>query len=218
MLSMRSWASRVTASAAGTGRAITDTQYNGIGQTAKITSLFNSAAPATGLAGFDDKDVNVRQRYVYDNLGRQTRTQQWTGNTTTLNMLWQTITGYDGDKTVTVTPPPGGTPSQDVFDARGQLVEKRLYQSASAMSGVQVENVYNHHCLRPASTALDAQVDPANCDPNSTLDDWTLDRLTDGNYRLRNVSTGYCLVAFQLDQPKPHPNRMRPSPTNGGSS
>lgn len=119
------------APAANGDTAVTDTVYNGIGAVAKTSSLPIAAAPSTTLQAFDDAFVPVQQRLVYDNLGRVTASQQWAGNSTTAAMLWQTTTSYDGDKTVTVTPPAGGTATTSVTDARGNTAELRQYHSFS---------------------------------------------------------------------------------------
>jgi len=136
-----------TVSATGTGRAITLTSYHPIGQAAAESVWYNNdSGPATTLVTAADKDINVQQRFVYDNLGRTTNAQQWTGDGTTTAMLWQTLTGYDGGKTVTVTPPAGGTATTTIRDVRGRTVELRQHQGGTP-AGAYSATTHTHNRL-----------------------------------------------------------------------
>jgi RHS repeat-associated protein len=116
-------------SATGTGRAIVDTVYDSVGHEIKQLTFYNSSVPNPNLDTYSDVTVAAQQWQVYDNLGHVLRDQTWTGNGTVNSLLWETVYTVDGDKTVTMTPPAGGTATTTVKDARGQTTELWQYHS-----------------------------------------------------------------------------------------
>ncbi len=83
---------------------------------------------------------------------------------------------------------------------KGDIDDVYAYQGIGQIAldvayGTPLENLDSHHCLRAASSAWEAQVDPEACDANSSLDNWKLELLADGYYQLRNVESSLCLVA-----------------------
>ncbi|WP_203909803.1 FG-GAP-like repeat-containing protein [Rhizocola hellebori] len=107
-------------------RAITDTQYDGRALVAKLSSFYNNASAPTGtLVTFADTSVESQTRRTYDGAGRKIGEQLYKNDV----FQWQTQTQYGGDRTG-IIPPAGGTPTQDLFDARGRVYEKRQFSGA----------------------------------------------------------------------------------------
>ncbi|HCU48502.1 MAG TPA: hypothetical protein DGG94_01495 [Micromonosporaceae bacterium] len=142
-------------SGTGTGRTIVDTAVNGLGVPDKTSTFYNSTAPGWDMIVAADKDIKVQQRYVYDNLGRTTAQQQWTGNGTTSSKLFETLYGYDGDKTSTVTPPTGGTATTTIKDARGQTTELRQHLGGTPAGAVDVTTKYSYDRLGQLTKVTD---------------------------------------------------------------
>ena len=112
-------------------RTISDTQYEGRGLAAKVSTFHNAASgPTSTLETVTDTAVDRQTRYVYDGAGRQTHAQLWKQNV----KQFESKNIYDGDR-VGVIPPAGGTVTQDLSDARGSVIEKRQYQSGTALTG-----------------------------------------------------------------------------------
>ncbi|WP_203911404.1 ricin-type beta-trefoil lectin domain protein [Rhizocola hellebori] len=134
-------------------RTITDTRYDGRGLTAKQTTFYNgSSGPAAQIVAFSDIDVPRQLRFVYDTLGRKTKDQIYNANV----FQFDSTTFYDGDRIGTV-PPTGGTATQDLSDVRGNVIEKRQYQSGS-LSGTFAKTLYGYDRL----SRLTSMTDPAN--------------------------------------------------------
>jgi RHS repeat-associated protein len=104
------------------GRIVTDTIYNGRGEVAKRSSLYNANAPAATLVTFNDVDIKTQNRYTYDLLGRVTTDQFWSQNV----FKWQTSTVYTGEQTK-VTPPAGGIATTTIVDAEGRTSALRQH-------------------------------------------------------------------------------------------
>lgn len=120
-------------------RMITDVRYNPRGQADAESVFYNNASgPASSLATFSDADIDRQTRYTYDNAGRKTHDKLYDNNI----FLWQTETRYDGDR-VGVIPPTGGTATQDLFDARGRVVEKRQF-SGTPFTGAFDKTTYGY--------------------------------------------------------------------------
>ncbi|MFL6632491.1 MAG: hypothetical protein ACJ8HJ_09285, partial [Massilia sp.] len=102
-----------------TDRAITTTEYNSLGQASfKLGPYLNSGTTPTGTY-FAPSTVNVynQHRYLYDGAGRQTADIYQPKGAE----AWRTTTVYDADRTK-VTPPSGGTPTEDIIDVRGNTL------------------------------------------------------------------------------------------------
>jgi RHS repeat-associated protein len=106
-------------------RTITDTAYDGRGLESKESTFYNSASgPTDVLVSFADSAVAKQSRYIYDGLERQTVDADWANNV----FQTQTTMVYDGDR-VAVIPPVGDTTTQELFDARGRITERRMFAS-----------------------------------------------------------------------------------------
>ena len=114
-------------------RVITDTQYDGRGLTVKSSVFHNIASGPTStlytVGAAADLLIERQQRFVYDGVGRQLRDELWKQNI----KQFETTTQYQGDRT-TMIPPTGGTLTQDLTNARGQVVERRLYVSPTTLT------------------------------------------------------------------------------------
>ncbi|MDL4813143.1 RHS repeat-associated core domain-containing protein [Actinomadura opuntiae] len=118
-----------------TGRLVSDTFYDERGQVIKTYAPYPAdGAPDTELFGIGTPgDVETQVRTSYDGLGRKTVESTRTGNGSQPEMeLWRTTYSYGGGNRVSATPPDGGTPTAQITDARGQVVERRQYKAATA--------------------------------------------------------------------------------------
>jgi RHS repeat-associated protein len=109
----------------GGGRTITDTFYNSLGQTARISGpYFNGDAgpSATLFPRPVDQSVPSATLSSYDGDGREIAKATLAYNVT----QWQSTTAYGGDHT-DVTPEQGGTPTSTWTDALGRTIEMRQY-------------------------------------------------------------------------------------------
>jgi RHS repeat-associated protein len=138
---------RQTLSATTGGSKIEDTVYNGIGRVDKTTMVYAAEAPSATLRGVDDPDAKKQTRYVYDNMGRVTNEQEWAGDLTTASMLWQTVTAYDGENTVRVTPPSGGTATTTTKDVRGLVTQLRQHSDGTPAGPVVATTTYGYDRL-----------------------------------------------------------------------
>ncbi len=135
-------------------RSISDTQFDGRGNAAKLSIFHNGvSAPTSTLHSFADTAIYQQTRYVYDGAGRRTFLQLWKQDV----KQFETQSVYEGDR-VGVIPPAGGTVTQDLSDARGRVVESRTYQSAVALSGLFDRTLYGYD----RSGKLTTITDPAN--------------------------------------------------------
>ncbi|WP_162907172.1 RHS repeat domain-containing protein [Allorhizocola rhizosphaerae] len=136
-----------TLSATTGGSKIEDTVYNGIGRVEKTTMVYGAEDPSGILRGVNDRDAKKQTRYVYDNMGRVTNEQEWAGDGTTASQLWQTVTDYDGEKKVTVTPPSGGTATTTIKDVHGLVTELRQHSGGTPAGPVVATTTYGYDRL-----------------------------------------------------------------------
>lgn len=109
--------------APGGGRVVTDTVYNSRGEVAKSNGpYFNDAPPGYDILIPDEAALPAQTLTQYDGAGRPTASIFKIQGTE----QWRTTTTYHGDR-VDVTPPPGGTATTTVTNARGQTTELRQY-------------------------------------------------------------------------------------------
>ncbi|XRQ14229.1 RHS repeat-associated core domain-containing protein, partial [Actinomadura welshii] len=116
------------------GRLLTDTFYDDRGQVIKAYAPYPATgAPESALFGVGaPANVETQTRTEYDGLGRKTVEKLVKGNGSQPEQeLWRTTYDYGGGNRVSVTPPDGGTPSAEITDARGQVVERRQYKAAT---------------------------------------------------------------------------------------
>jgi YD repeat-containing protein len=105
------------------GRFITDTFYTSTGQSAKVNSAYFAAGvPEPAILKTADGSVDGQVSYVCDGADRIVAEIALVSG----NEKWRSISSYHGDR-VDLDPPTGGTPTSQLLDARGQLVELRQY-------------------------------------------------------------------------------------------
>ncbi|MFI6986570.1 RHS repeat-associated core domain-containing protein [Embleya sp. NPDC050154] len=109
----------------GFGRVITDTFHDSLGRPHKTNQpYFNDISnPGTTLFVGEDKEVPTQNAVVYDGMGRTTA-QVFSSKGVE---QWRTTTTYAGADETRVTPPPGGTATLSISDARGKARELREY-------------------------------------------------------------------------------------------
>jgi RHS repeat-associated protein len=115
--------------AVGGGKTITDTFYNSVGETTRVSGpyLNGDSGPSTTLFPRPvDQSVPSATVTSYDGDGRQTADATLAFAVT----QWQSTTSYGGDHT-DVTPEPGGTPTSTRTDALGRTVETRQYPGST---------------------------------------------------------------------------------------
>ncbi len=116
------------------GRLIGDTFYDERGQVVKSYAPYTAAGdPETTLFGVGTPgNIETQTRTEYDGLGRKTVEKLTKGNGSQPEQeLWRTTYSYGGGNRVSVTPPGGGTPTTEISDARGQVIERRQYKAAT---------------------------------------------------------------------------------------
>ncbi|CNE28938.1 Cell wall-associated polypeptide CWBP200 [Mycobacterium tuberculosis] len=126
--------SRQTQVPAPDGRLVSDTFYDTRGQVIKTYAAFPAAgAPEAALFGVGTPgNVESQTRIEYDGLGRKTVEKLTQGNGSQPEQeLWRTVYSYGGGNRTSVTPPDGGTPSAEITNARGQVVERRQYKAST---------------------------------------------------------------------------------------
>ncbi|GHJ47115.1 hypothetical protein Cs7R123_44570 [Catellatospora sp. TT07R-123] len=132
-------------------RVVNDTTYDQRGLAAKTSAFYNNASgPTSTLLAFNDVDVDRQSRFTYDGRGRKLTDELWSLNT----LKWKTSTAYQWDRT-SVTPPTGGTATQDVYDDRGNVVEKRLYHGATP-AGAYDTTTYGYNLRNELTSVSDA--------------------------------------------------------------
>lgn len=102
-----------------TGRLVTDTHYNSVGQVDKNTSAYSNtdSGPSTTLfQPANDTVVPQETETVYDGMGRATDAMTLAYGVT----QWSTLTQYEGVDETDVTPPTGGTATSTFVDALGR--------------------------------------------------------------------------------------------------
>ncbi|MFE7129727.1 polymorphic toxin-type HINT domain-containing protein [Streptomyces sp. NPDC057638] len=111
------------------GRLVADTFYDSLGRVLKTNEpYFNDASgPTSTIFIADDNKVPAQNAIVYDGQGRTTVE----AFSSLAQAQWQTRTEYRGADQVSVTPPPGGTATTSVVDARGKPRELRQYAGAT---------------------------------------------------------------------------------------
>ncbi|HCU48634.1 MAG TPA: hypothetical protein DGG94_02190, partial [Micromonosporaceae bacterium] len=122
-------------------RVITDLRYDDRGLTAKASVFYNNASGPNSTLVWPtngDADIDTQTRYVYDGAARPTFQQVYKANV----KQYETETRYGGDRTG-VIPPAGGIATQDLFDARGKVVEKRQF-SGTPFTGAFDKTSYTY--------------------------------------------------------------------------
>ncbi|OYO00923.1 hypothetical protein CGZ95_09980 [Enemella evansiae] len=134
------------------GRLVASTRYDLRGLTvAQQQPTFTWGLPDTNVQHIDDAVVNQVTKTTFDGLGRPTKATLFSKNVE----KWSTSTVYEGDRTH-VTPPPGGTATTTITDARGQTTAVRQYTGAPLSTAFD-ETRYSY---TPASK-IKTHTDPA---------------------------------------------------------
>ncbi len=129
-----------TPAAGGTGRLISDTVYDGRGNTAQRNGpFFDGAVAASGvLAAVNVQQLPAQQIATFDGANRPVVAAFVVHGVE----KWRTTTAYGGDR-VSVTPPAGATASTTLTDGRGRTVGLRQYHGATP-AGAFDETVYGY--------------------------------------------------------------------------
>lgn len=124
------------------GRVVTDTLYDTRGLP-HITydRWFGTGAPATAVVFPTTGDGDEQFKFVvpsstvtrFDGAGRPTVVIERSG----ADERWRTTTTYRGDRTL-VDPPTGGTPTMEITDARGNVVELHQYLGSGPSGTSQI--------------------------------------------------------------------------------
>ncbi len=125
---------RQTQEPAPDGRLVSDTFYDTRDQVAKTYAAYPAVgAPETTLFGVGTPgNVESQTRTEYDGLGRKTVEKVMKGNGSQPEQeLWRTVYSYGGGNRTSVTPPDGGTPTAEITNARGQVIERRQYKAST---------------------------------------------------------------------------------------
>lgn len=126
----------------GTGRLITDADYDSHGWTTKANSAYfnkDTSTPTGTLVTPVDAQVPSTTRTTYDGQGRPVAATLYSLG----RQQWQTSTGYPGADETDVTPPTGGTPTATITDARGKTTELRQFHG-SKPTGAYDKTVYGY--------------------------------------------------------------------------
>jgi RHS repeat-associated protein len=135
----------------GVGRLLTDIRYDSQGRVFKQTQpYFNDAPVDTTLRVASDVDIPGLTRTEFDGANRVVAQVYQHGGVD----KWSTTTAYDGDR-VHVTPPPGGTATTAISDARGQTIELRQYTAAGTPTGAYDTTRYSHTPAGQLATVTD---------------------------------------------------------------
>jgi YD repeat-containing protein len=113
-----------------TGRLITDTHYNTLGQTVKTTSAYYDATTgptSTVFVPANDSAVPEESETFYDGLGRTVQALTVAQGTN----QWSATTAYKGVDETAVTPPAGGTATSKFTDALGRTAQSWAYTTAT---------------------------------------------------------------------------------------
>ena len=105
-----------------TGRVITDTRYDSLGNAVLTDRYYNIDPVATTLVQPVNRvDIAESHRISYDFAGRATRDALYGQEV----FKWDSTTAYEGDRT-RVTPASGGTPTTTVTDIAGQTTRAMI--------------------------------------------------------------------------------------------
>ncbi|MFG1609633.1 RHS repeat domain-containing protein [Actinoplanes sp. NPDC049265] len=144
------------------GRIINDTAYDGRGLTRSTSTFWAAGAPAATLAAFSDAAVPNQHRFAYDGQERETSDALYAGGAA----RYQTVTGYDGDRTWTV-PPAGGTATLSLLNAAGQVTQLRQYLTGTPPAAGTYQHTDNTY---DRLGRLTATTDPAGNQSTTTYD------------------------------------------------
>ncbi|MFE7210083.1 RHS repeat domain-containing protein [Streptomyces sp. NPDC057611] len=123
----------------GTGRVLTETQYDSRGLNWKVfDDYYATGAPEPKLVAGDDTKAPAVARMVYDGAGRPTLSVAMKYGTETR----RTTAVYDGNQT-TVIPPKGGASNTTVTDALGRTVEVIEYTNEARTASQSITYGYN---------------------------------------------------------------------------
>jgi RHS repeat-associated protein len=120
------------------GTVLTETRYDDKGRPASRSQHYDNAVqPSTTLFTSADWQPSTQTTTSYDRAGRTVASVFRSAGAE----RWRTTTSYGGDR-VSVTPPPGGTATTALTDARGRTVELRQYRNPADI-GSNVRSRYD---------------------------------------------------------------------------
>ncbi|WP_432109812.1 RHS repeat-associated core domain-containing protein [Streptomyces sp. AA1529] len=124
-----------------TGRVVTETMYDTLGQAWKTYSpYYAEGKPDTTLVTGDDAKIPASVLTRHDGAGRTTaEIHQKYGDETR-----RTTTEYDGERT-TVVPPKGGTATTEVTDIQDRVTERLSYTDTDRTESVKATTHYGIH-------------------------------------------------------------------------
>ncbi|WP_307866104.1 RHS repeat domain-containing protein [Streptomyces smyrnaeus] len=124
-----------------TGRVVTETMYDTLGQEWKTYSpYYAEGEPEATLVTADDAKIPASVITRHDGAGRTTaEIHQKYGDETR-----RTTTRYDGERT-TVIPPKGGTATTEVTDIQDRVTERLSYTNADRTESVKATTRYGIH-------------------------------------------------------------------------
>ena len=137
--------------APGGGRTLTTTFYNSRGQVTKQHgAFFDPAAPTTTYQAFSDSSIPAMVRTTYDGNGRATDQIYVKYGVE----QWRSKANFQGDR-ITSTPPPGGMPSQVLFDALGRATELKEFKTTD-VSGAYTSTKYTFNAKSQQTQVQDS--------------------------------------------------------------
>ncbi|MFT3798379.1 RHS repeat-associated core domain-containing protein [Microbacterium sp.] len=111
------------ATAAERGRVVTHTFYDSAGRVVVKTGQWHATGAPSSTPIVAEPSPPSQTTYQYDGAGRVVQETLWNGTySNPAYEVWRTVTTYDGSTTLTI-PPVGGVPTEQIVDARGQLVQ-----------------------------------------------------------------------------------------------
>jgi RHS repeat-associated protein len=112
------------------GQVVTDTLYDSHGRQSETRSAYydDTHAPGNGLFLTTDNEVPGETSTLYDGRDRPTATIF----SAYAVEQWRTTTSYPGVDETDTTPPAGGTPTTDIVDTAGQVIQAWQYKTSTA--------------------------------------------------------------------------------------
>jgi RHS repeat-associated protein len=109
------------------GRVVSHTYYDSAGRLVRQTSQWWAAGAPSSSPIVPAAVPPALTTYEFDTAGRAAAEIFWVGtDSNPANERWRTVTAYDGDTTL-IIPPLGATPTAEITDARGVVIERIEY-------------------------------------------------------------------------------------------
>ncbi|WP_406293562.1 hypothetical protein OG948_02905 [Embleya sp. NBC_00888] len=136
------------------GRVVTDTFHDSLGRPAKTNQPYFNATSGPDTAVFvgNDNEISGQNTVVYDGMGRTTA-QVFSSKA---KEQWRSTTAYAGADETRVTPPPGGTATLSISDARGKPKELWVYRGGTPTGTDFSKTVYTYTPREELKAVTDA--------------------------------------------------------------